>query len=76
MTGKIIRITQTKGYGFIKNDLDGKDYFFHKDDFNGHWVDLVEDYFAKEKVIYVEFKSDKTEKGLRARKVKRTDGVN
>lgn len=28
-TGKIIRMIRDRGFGFIKSDEDGNDYFFH-----------------------------------------------
>jgi len=75
MTGKVIRMDSKKAFGFIRSDLDGSDYFFHKDDLHGFWTDIVSD-FKKNELILVEFKPIKTDKGLRAAFVKRTDGIN
>jgi len=75
MTGKVIRMDNKKAFGFVRFDLDGSDYFFHKDDLYGFWEDMVQDFKSNE-LILVEFKPSKTEKGLRARDVKRTDGIN
>lgn len=72
MTGKIIRIVPDKGFGFIKSDLNQVDYFFHKSEFDGHWMDLVDDFDNKE--IRVRFDEAMTNKGPRAEKVRRLDG--
>ncbi len=77
MNGKI-RAVNMKGYGFIKY-TDGKEYFFHRSEFDGHWNDLVDD-FESHKEIQVEFDvdtdSERTKKGPRARNVKRLDWPN
>lgn len=66
MFGKVTSLNTKKMYGFIKTDK--ADYFFHRDDFDGHWVELVED-FENDKVIEVEFEPKRTDKGLRAESV-------
>ncbi len=70
MTGVIKKLVSDKMYGFIKTDR--ADYFFHKEDFDGHWLDLIEDY-NNDRVIEVEFEPSRTSKGLRAVEVHRTD---
>lgn len=73
LEGKIRKLESTKGYGFITGD-DHKDYFFHMDDFLGHWKDLVEDVNHLE--VRVEFQGEQTAKGMRARNVNRLDFPN
>ena len=63
-----------KGFGFIRGK-DNKDYFFHKDDFNGHWGDLEADLEAKMNIL-VEFTPQSGKKGPRAGNVTRTDWPN
>ncbi len=75
MNGTIDRLEVNKGFGFIKGE-DEKNYFFHRDDFLGFFNDLVYDYNTIEDSIKVEFRTDKTMKGLRARNVKRLDFPN
>jgi len=62
-----------KNFGFIEC-AQGRDYFFHREDFNGFWNDLLTD-FRKGKAVLVEFTSEETAKGLRAKEVRRTDGL-
>lgn len=72
--GTIRKIETKKGYGFIAaKGL--ADHFFHADDFIGFWADLCKDY-EEGMDIPVEFQSAKTDKGMRARNVKRTDHPN
>lgn len=73
MKGTVVRILEEKSFGFIKN-MNG-DYFFHRQDFNGHWDDLIED-FNRKIEINVEFEGIKTDKGLRAKNVSRNDWPN
>jgi len=56
-------------YGYIKAGRE-KDYFFHRDDFNGHWEDLKRD-FNSNVIIGVEFIEVGSNKGLRAGQVNR-----
>lgn len=71
--GTIHRILPDKGFGFIR--ANGKDYFFHKEDFQGFFQDLVNDY-NDNKSIEVEFEPEHPKKGPRARNVVRTDWPN
>lgn len=71
MNGTVVRLNSKKLFGFITGE-DNKDYFFHKTDFNGHWMDLIED-MDKGNIIKVQFRNDKTPKGLRASTVIRTE---
>ena len=74
MTGTVRNIVVAKAFGFISSE--GKEYFFHKDDFTGHWVDLVNDYQASRDAVPVEFDVVKSPKGPRAANVRRTDHPN
>lgn len=73
MIGTVKNIVVKRAFGFIKSN--GQEYFFHKDDFNGHWDDLVDDWNNKEEVS-VEFEVTPSSKGPRASKVRRTDFPN
>lgn len=70
LSGTIRKIVSEKAYGFIKTDK--TDYFFHRQDFDGHWDDLVRD-FNNDVDVEVTFEPIRTEKGLRAEEVRRTD---
>lgn len=72
MIGKVRRIVEDKGFGFIKSDLNAVDYFFHKSGFDGHWGDLINDVNDKKEVV-VEFDVVASAKGPRAENVKRMD---
>lgn len=75
MNGTVSRIIPNKNFGFIKAGEGQKEYFFHRDDFNGHWNDLEND-VIKGKEIEVEFESVHSDKGPRASAVKRKDWPN
>lgn len=74
MKGTVDRVMAEKNFGFIKGE-DGESYFFHSTDFDGFWMDVVEDNENK-RVIEVNFNPEKTAKGLRARSVNRLDWPN
>jgi cold shock CspA family protein len=65
-----------KMYGFIKVDGEPKEYFFHKDDFDGFWEDLQADLLDRNAKIEVDFEIKQSEKGPRAANVKRLDWPN
>lgn len=69
MTGKITRLVSDKGFGFILCDFNKVDYFFHRTSFDGHWLDLIQD-FESRKEIRVEFDEVTSNKGPRAESVK------
>lgn len=69
MIGTVNRIPEGKFFGFIKPEVGKKDYFFHREDFNGHWEDLVNDVNAHKK-IEVEFEPEMGQKGPRATNVR------
>lgn len=73
MKGLIKSLSAERQYGFIKAS-NGTEYFFHKNAFNGHWIDLVDD-FAKPNSdpIRVTFIPSKSNKGPRAENVTRMD---
>lgn len=60
MTGHIRSIVEDKGYGFISSD--GNDYFFHHSGCNTPYEEL-------RKGDAVEFETEKSPKGLRAKDV-------
>lgn len=74
-TGEVVRIIEKRGFGFIRGE-DSKEYFFHKDDFNGHWNDLVADFLEESQTIKVRFIGRDSPKGRRADDVKRMDFPN
>ena len=75
MNGYVRNIVQNRMYGFIIGE-DGKEYFFHRDEFNGHWRDIESDFGIKKDRINVEFEPTNTDKGYRALKVNRLDFPN
>lgn len=76
MNGVVRTLVVDKKYGFIRT-AQSVDYFFHRDDFEGHWEDLVID-FKNPKFGDIEVKFiDATEnKGPRASQVRRIDFPN
>jgi cold shock CspA family protein len=70
----VIKNVQDRGFGFIRSE-GAVEYFFHRDDFLGHWDDLRND-IASKKVIRVEFEEMSSKRGPRAANVKRTDWPN
>ena len=72
MTGYVKSVKTT--YGFIKSGPN--EYFFHRDSFNGHWNDLVEDMSLEGQHIQVEFTPEESPKGLRASEVRRVQFPN
>lgn len=75
MKGTVKNIIAKKHFGFILEPTTRTEYFFHKEDFNGHWDDLVNDHENK-KIIPVEFEVMASPKGPRASNVRRTDFPN
>ncbi len=73
MEGMVKNIVVKRGFGFITSGK--QEYFFHKDDFYGHWDNLLEDVFAQQRVP-VEFEVKESPKGPRASNVRRTDHPN
>jgi cold shock CspA family protein len=71
MNGKVVKIIDQRMFGFIRGE-DDKDYFFHRDDFSGHFNDLVQDLGNKQ--IAVTFDVTQSKKGLRASNIVRVDG--
>lgn len=75
MNGFVNQVVEHKNFGFIK--ANGKNYFFHRDDFIGHWGDLEEDYNKLGGgLIKVEFVEVESAKGPRAADVRRLDHPN
>ena len=64
MKGTVKMFNKEKGYGFIRGE-DGKDYFFH------YSVLVMDDYKTAEKGEAVEFEVQESDRGLRAKDVKK-----
>ena len=64
MKGPVNMFNKEKGYGFIRGE-DGKDYFFH------YSVLVMDDFKTAEKGEAVEFEVQESERGLRAKDVKK-----
>jgi len=73
MKGTIKNIISRRSFGFIRA-ANGGDYFFHRQDFNGHWEDLEAD--ALQEIVEVTFDVVESPKGPRAGNVRRTDFPN
>lgn len=71
MKGVIQKIMEDRNYGFILGE-DRVEYFFHRDDFNGFFSDLIIDMNIKKR-IEVTFMIVPSAKGPRAHEVTRTD---
>lgn len=70
MTGTLRELLHSRQFGFIKSD--GKDYFFHRDDFHGHWNDLYADWQnGKEFQLEFDVDTERNRKGPRAKNVRR-----
>jgi cold shock CspA family protein len=72
MKGVVRSAQADKGFGFIKT-VDGTEYFFHKSDFTGFWMDLVND--RERGQVEVEFEPLSTPKGPRASNVRRINEI-
>lgn len=70
----IIKSVTDRNFGFIRAS-NGAEHFFHRENFNGFWDDLVADFRANGP-IELTFDSIKTPKGMRAENVRRTDFPN
>lgn len=64
MKGKVVRFNPEKGFGFIKSD-DEKDIFFHYSSL------MMEGFKTIEPNTEVEFDVEESEKGLRAKNIKK-----
>ncbi len=69
LTGRVVRIPEGKNFGFIKGDAD-TEYFFHREDFSGHWFDMVKD-VAGGHTVKVTFITQESAKGPRAGDIRR-----
>jgi cold shock CspA family protein len=72
MKGRVAKVVEQRMFGFIRGE-DSNEYFFHRDDFNGHFQDLIED-MANKHSIDVTFTPNQSPKGLRASDITRVDG--
>ena len=73
MTGVVRRIKDGGFFGFIESGE--RDYFFHKEDFEGSWGELRRIVITGRERVHVEFTPKDTPKGLRASEVKWIVGV-
>ncbi len=62
VNGKIVRLISDKGFGFLRSDVDGQEYFFHQSG-------ISEDFHALREGQAVNFLPTKGPKGLRAEQV-------
>lgn len=72
MQGRIARVLEMKGFGFIKGE-DGVEYFFHRDDLVDSFDDLAHD-LRTIRDIDVTFEIAKSNRGPRAANVERIFG--
>lgn len=69
--GTVKWFSSEKGYGFIKPHDGSKDVFVHRNNIEGmDWEDALRDGES------VEYDTEKTDKGLSAINVRRTEGTN
>lgn len=69
MTGKLIRIPHDKNFGFVR--AGSTEYFFHREDYDGDWNELVFDFNHREEItLKFEIVANNT-KGPRANEVSR-----
>lgn len=77
MLGHIKNLISQKQFGFIVDPTTRTEYFFHREDFNGHWNDLVRDFNNDTpSPIVVKFDVVNSSKGARAGNVSRMDFPN
>lgn len=76
MKGNLANLVPAKKFGFIR--AGEVEYFFHRDDFNGHFDDLCLDWDNKKKGenIELEFEPTGGAKGPRAKNVGRVNHPN
>ena len=71
VSGQLRRIYKELRYGFIS--CQGKDYFFHKEDYLDDWHMLCKEHNEITQ-IDLDFEPTRTDKGLRARNVRMSEG--
>lgn len=67
MEGQIIRIVEEKGFGFIRAEATGLEYFFHRTGYNGDWGKLSRK--VERGQVSVQFVETPSPKGPRAENV-------
>lgn len=67
MTGRVTRLMSDKGFGFIKSNVDGREFFFHRSSVSKNFDDLREG-------DVLEFEESVGPKGPRAENVRLTSG--
>ena len=70
-TGYVKVVKADKSFGFIRA-ADKKEYFFHKDDYQGNWEELVKDFDGKIKIDVI-FEPKQGLKGPRAIEITRVE---
>jgi cold shock CspA family protein len=75
MEGTVVRLVHNQNFGFIRNDK-GKEFFFHRTDFEGFWQDMCADHASGKVEVKVTFKESKTSRGPRAIEISRLDFPN
>lgn len=76
MEGIIKKIIIPREFGFILDPITHEEYFFHRDDFTGHWPDLISDHEGDKGHIKVSFEKRDSPKGPRASNIRRLDFPN
>lgn len=54
VTGTVVKLIINKNFGFIKIDGQKGEHFFHRDDYNGNWMELIEKQSPRVNGIMVE----------------------
>lgn len=72
MKGLVKRLIHEKGFGFIRSELSGVEYFFHRSAFIGDFDQLAFD-VAEGKEVKVQFQDVVNNKGPRAENVERIE---
>lgn len=70
MKGIVKRVVYEKGFGFIRSELSGVEYFFHRSGFIGDFDQLSYD-VSEGKEVKVQFQDVVNNKGPRAENVER-----
>lgn len=75
MNGTLKDLIHQRQFGFITSG--DTDYFFHRDDFHGHWNDMYKDYQSGASVsLEFDVNNEKNTKGPRAKNVRRAGHPN
>lgn len=72
MTGYVTKMNPERLFGFILGEQDKKEYFFHRDDYDGDFQELMN---ARGNTIKVIFEPTNTPKGLRAKTISKWEAA-